>query len=131
MSGRVEFISHHSYRITQCNTFLAIEIVTSAIVVIEHKCAPMVIGIAINLGTRGPLMLNNSQHGCLIELIECIIGINEQKTPVFRCMVDVPGMLHEVNGTFNASREAGTELISTTGHRLQQLQDQQPEEWTW
>jgi len=109
-----ESISHHSHRITLCNTFLAIEVVTSAIVMTDHKCAPMAVGIETKPGTRGPFMSNNPQHGCPIELIEGITGINEQKSPVFRSMVDIPGMLHEMNGTFNASRKAGTELVSTT-----------------
>jgi len=59
-------------------------------------------------------MSNNPQHGCPIELIESIAGINEQKSPVSRSMADIPGMLHEMNGTFNASRKDGTELVSTT-----------------
>jgi len=60
-------------------------------------------------------MSNNPQHGCPIKLIESIAGINEQKSPFFRSMVDIPGMLHEVNSTFNTSRQASTELINTTG----------------
>jgi len=88
--------------------------VTGAIAVMDYKCATMVVGIETKLGTRRPFVLNNPQHSCLIELIESIMGINEQKSPLFRSMVDIPGMLHEMNGTFNTSRKAGTELVSTT-----------------
>jgi len=79
--------------ITLCNTFLAVEIVTSVIVVTDHnKCAPMVEGIETKLGTRGPLMLNNPKHSCPIELIESIVSINEQKSAL-RCMVDKYGLV--------------------------------------
>jgi len=39
--------------------------------------------------------------------------MNEQKSPFFRSMVDIPGMLHEVNITFNTSRQASTEMINS------------------
>jgi len=65
-------ISHHCHRIPLCNTFLAVKEVTSAIAVMDHKCTPVMIGIETKLGARGPLMSNNPQHGCPIELIESI-----------------------------------------------------------
>jgi len=38
--------------------------------VMDHKCAPMAVGIETKLGTRGPFVSNNPQRGCPIELIE-------------------------------------------------------------
>jgi len=99
-------VSHWLYWFDNCLLYI--------IVVTDHKCAPMAIGIETKPGTRGPFVSNNPQHNCPIEPIEGTMGINEQKTPVFKSMVDIPGMLHEMNGSFHASRKAGTELVSTT-----------------
>jgi len=115
MSGRVERPQATIATGSPCVTpFMTVKKVTSAIVVMDHKCTSVIVGIETKLGARGPLMSNNPQHGCPIELIKGIMGINEQKPPVFRSMVDIPGMLHEMNGTFNTSRKASTELVSTT-----------------
>jgi len=38
-------ISHHGHRVTLCNTFLAIHMVASAIMVMDHEGAPVAVSI--------------------------------------------------------------------------------------
>jgi hypothetical protein len=62
-----------------------------------------------------PLVSDRPQHFDPILLVECVGRINEQESPIFFHLVQIPEGLHRMDAALYACIKASTELVDATG----------------
>jgi hypothetical protein len=53
-------------------------------------------------------------HACPVLLIECIICINEQESPLFFLLMQLPELCHRMNTAFDSCFKTSTKLVDST-----------------
>jgi hypothetical protein len=66
-------------------------------------------------GPGRPLVSDRPQHFDLILLIECVGRIDEQESPIFLLLVQIPEGLHRIYAALYACFKASTELVNAAG----------------
>jgi hypothetical protein len=79
---------------------------TFTILTPDHEDDKVPITIKGKLCTRRPLVSNRPQHDDSIQLVECVLRINEQKSPVFMASKLLPKLIDSMDPTFYAGLKA-------------------------
>jgi hypothetical protein len=86
------------------------------VVASEHKYRPVFVAVKDKPGPGvWPLVLDRPQHIDPIMLIEYVRRVNEQESPIFFCLLQIPKGLHRVDAAVYACFKASTELVDAAG----------------
>jgi hypothetical protein len=102
-------------RVSLGQTFFAEDKDGVTVVALEHKYRPVFVAVEYKPGPGRPLVLDCPQHFDLILLIECVGRIDEQESPIFLHLLQIPEGLHHMDAVLYACFKASTELVDAAG----------------
>ena len=97
------------------NQLFAEEQLSSNHWVLYHHSVPVLSAVECELPTTGKLVPDFWQHGILIIIIELIVHINEECSPIFQPEIMLPHQPHCIYPNLNIFLHPSTHLICSTG----------------
>jgi hypothetical protein len=108
-------VGEHGEWVSLGHAFFAEDKDGMTVVAAEHEYRPVFVAVEYKAGPGRPLVSDRPQHFDPILLVERIGGVNEQESPIFLRLLEIPEGVHRMDATLYACFKASTELVDAAG----------------
>jgi hypothetical protein len=108
-------VDEHGEWVSLGHAFFAEDKEGVTVVASEHKYRPVFVAVKHKPGPGWPLVPDRPQHFNPFLLIECVRRVNEQESPIFFRLVQIPKGLHRMDAALYACFKSSTELVDAAG----------------